>query len=200
MPSLAIQVTVRATKEGIGRGVGLNIQTVVDEVPNRDPLRQLRHPAKMVPVPVGRDEVIDLLQSGVRDRRHDATHIAVGARASVARVDQQRLARRRNEKRRVATFHVDQIDIRRASPVGDCADTDVTATATTTKIQANSLMTPSRSFKACRLTPFVRVTYRTGTRPVSSWKPILDDDRSFWPVSRRETACKRLGPCNVLHM
>ena len=76
-----------------------------------DPPGQLAHPTVVVAVVVGRDQIIDLLQSGLFDRSHDPANIPVGVRPAVAGVDQQRLACRRDEEGRVASLYVDQIDL-----------------------------------------------------------------------------------------
>ena len=78
---------------------------------DRDLRRELRQPAEVVAVPVRDDQVIDLLQVRVFDRRHDAAGVAHGARRHVARIHEQRFAGRRDEKRRVAAFDVDYIDV-----------------------------------------------------------------------------------------
>ena len=55
--------------------------------------------------------MIDLLDAGALQRLDDAAEIAV---AGVAGVDQQRLARRPDEERRLATLGVDVIDVQRS--------------------------------------------------------------------------------------
>ena len=59
-----------------------------------------------------RDQVIDLLHSGVFHRVHDAPRVARGGHgADIAGIHQQRFMRRRNEQYGVAPFDVDHVDI-----------------------------------------------------------------------------------------
>ena len=55
--------------------------------------------------------MIDLRETGVLDRGHDAIAVALGSRAAVTRINQHRLTGRRHEERGVATLHVDDIDV-----------------------------------------------------------------------------------------
>ncbi len=85
---------------------------MVDVIADRDALRQFRHAAEMVAMPVRGDQIVDLGQTGVAGRRHDALGVAhrrVGRH--IAGIDQHRLARGRNEQRRLAAFDVDHINI-----------------------------------------------------------------------------------------
>ena len=59
-------------------------------------------PAVVVPVPVGRQQVVDALEAGVLGRRHDAADVAVGVGAAVAGVHQHGFAGGRDEERRAA--------------------------------------------------------------------------------------------------
>ena len=72
---------------------------------------ELGHRAEVIAVPVRRDQVVDLREAGILDGGHDALGVARRGRAAVARVDQQRLAGRRDEQRRVAAFDVDDVDV-----------------------------------------------------------------------------------------
>jgi hypothetical protein len=65
----------------------------------------------MIAMPVRRDEVIDLFQSRVPDRRSDAFPVPLGALAQIAGIDEHRLARRRNDERRLAAFDVDGVNL-----------------------------------------------------------------------------------------
>ena len=67
---------------------------MIDEVPDRNTGREFPHAAKMIAVPVGRDQVIDLVETGVSDRSHDATDIPSGSGAPISRIHEQRLAGR----------------------------------------------------------------------------------------------------------
>ena len=57
--------------------------------------------------------MIDLREAGVFRGVEDSSRIADGAHAAVARVDEERLTRRRYEQRRVTAFDVDDIDVQR---------------------------------------------------------------------------------------
>ena len=78
--------------------------------PKRQHLRDLRAAAEMIPVEVRQQHVIDPGQPRRLRRRHDARRIPP---ARIARVDQHRLARRRDQQRRTAAFRIDPIHIKR---------------------------------------------------------------------------------------
>ena len=75
----AVQLAVGPVEERVGPLVVLDTRTVIDEVPDRDPRGQLAHAAVVVTVVVGRDQMVDLGQSGILDRRHDAAHVLAQA-------------------------------------------------------------------------------------------------------------------------
>ena len=77
----------------------------------RHALGQSRHPAEVIAVIVRRDQVVDLLQTRVADGRCNPIRVANGDGSAVPGVHQERLPRRRHEQRRVAPFHVDQVDV-----------------------------------------------------------------------------------------
>ena len=54
----------------------LDVRAVIDELADRNCGGQLGHAAEMIAVPMRGDQMIDLLQSGVLDRIHDAARIA----------------------------------------------------------------------------------------------------------------------------
>jgi hypothetical protein len=54
---------------------GLNVRPVVDELPDRDPVRHFDHAAEMITVPMRGDEMIDLGEMSILRRRHDALGI-----------------------------------------------------------------------------------------------------------------------------
>ena len=51
--------------ELVGRGVGLSVWAVVDEVSDWDPLGQLRQAAVVIAVPVRDDQIVDLGHAGI---------------------------------------------------------------------------------------------------------------------------------------
>ena len=69
--------------------------------------------AEVIAVPVRGDQVIDLREAGVLDRRHDALGVSRRRRAAIAGIDEHRLARRRHEQRGVAALDVDDVDVER---------------------------------------------------------------------------------------
>ena len=73
-------------------------------------LRELLQPADVIDVVVREHQIVDLLQPGVGDDRHDPIGVAV---AGIPGVDQQRLPRRRHEQRRLPAFGVDDVDVER---------------------------------------------------------------------------------------
>ena len=91
---------------------------MIDELANRNPAGQVLHGAKVIPVIVRRDEVIDLAQPGVAHRSHDAVAIPRGGRTAVASVDEQRLTGRGHEERGVSALDVDEIDRQRPLRLG----------------------------------------------------------------------------------
>ena len=92
----------------------LHRRAVIDEGANRHARRQRRDAADVIGVVVRHDEVVDPRQPGLLHRRRDAIGVAA-VEAGVARVDQQRLARRRDNQRRLAAFDVDEVDVERLS-------------------------------------------------------------------------------------
>ena len=89
---------------------------MVDVVADRDLGGELGHAAEMIAVPVGCDQVVDLGQAGVLDRRHDAGGVALGRLGGdVAGVHQHGLARGRHEEGGVPALDVDDIDVERGA-------------------------------------------------------------------------------------
>jgi hypothetical protein len=91
---------------------------VIDEVSDRDSRRKLRHRAEVIAVIVRGDQVIDSRELRVRGRGHDPRGVTRGGRAAVARVDQQRLAGRRDEQGGVAPFDIHHVDVQRPAGPG----------------------------------------------------------------------------------
>jgi len=67
--------------------------------------------------------MIDLLKFGILDRFHNAARVASSRSTCVAGIDEQRLSGRRNEERRIATIHIDDIYAQRAWGPRLCHDT-----------------------------------------------------------------------------
>lgn len=61
---------------------------MVDKFADADSLVKLRHPAKMIAVPMSGDQVIDLPKFGIVRRRHYATGIPRSSRPRISRIDQ----------------------------------------------------------------------------------------------------------------
>ena len=62
-------------------------------------------------MPMRDDQIVNLLEPGVLHCCHNATSIANRARAAIAGVDEQRLARRGYKQRRVTAFNVHEVDL-----------------------------------------------------------------------------------------
>ena len=99
----------------LGRGgLGLHGRPVVDVMADRDLGGDFGHAAEMIAVPMGCDQVVDLGQAGILDRRHDPRGVALGGvRGDVAGVHQHGLARGRDKQRGVSALDVDDIDVER---------------------------------------------------------------------------------------
>jgi len=85
---------------------------MVNERPYRHPPSQLRHSAVVIPMKMGHQQKVDLFQAGFTHRGEDAQRIPV-LKAGESRVNQQRLARRRDDKRGLPTLDIDEIDVER---------------------------------------------------------------------------------------
>jgi hypothetical protein len=86
---------------------------VVDEVLDRNPGRECRHAAEVIAMPVCRDEVVDLGQPGVRDRRHDPVSVPGRRHSGIAGVDQDRGAGGCDKQCRVAPLDIHDVDVER---------------------------------------------------------------------------------------
>jgi len=82
---------------------------LVDEVPDGDPLRNLQDRTEMVGMKVRRDEIVDLLEPGVRARPQYPVGVAM-LRPERPGVDQDGFARRRDDQCRAAAEHIEKID------------------------------------------------------------------------------------------
>ena len=85
---------------------------MVEPGPDRDPLGELRGAAHMVGVEVGDDHVVECGHAGVSRRRRDSVGIAP-VEAGPSGVDQQGIAGRPDEERRLAPLDVDHVDLQR---------------------------------------------------------------------------------------
>ena len=110
---LAVKPRIDLLDKIIGCLSRLNVRTVVNELANRNAAREFFHASEVIAVPVSRDEVIDLFDTGIFDCGHDAVSVTRGSSAAVSRIDEQGLTRRRNEQRGVSTFHIHQVDVQR---------------------------------------------------------------------------------------
>src|SRR3989442_11509901 len=97
----------------VGQRAGLNVGPVIDELANGNFRSKLRHSPEVVAMPVSRDQMIDSLKSGIFHGSDDTARIT-GSRSSagVAGIDEQRFTRRGDEKRRVAAFDIDDVDVK----------------------------------------------------------------------------------------
>jgi len=109
--AIPVQCAIRGAEKLSYSGIRLDAWPVVNEVPDRDLPSKLLHRAVMVSMPVGRDQMIDLSDTGVTHRAYDSTGIPGRSLAAVSSVDQKRLARRRHEQRRTSTFDINQVNL-----------------------------------------------------------------------------------------
>ena len=91
--------------------VGLLVRAVVDELLDRQALRELLHPAEMVAVPMRRDQMVDPGHARILGGRHNPVCVADGAGPRVAGVDENRLAGWRHVKDCVPTLDIDDVDL-----------------------------------------------------------------------------------------
>jgi hypothetical protein len=84
---------------------------VIDEVRDRDALRERAQPADVVLMIVRADQVVDPRHPRGREHRHDAVAVA---RAGIPGVDQHGLSRRRDVERRLSALGVGDVDVERA--------------------------------------------------------------------------------------
>ena len=98
---------------------------MIVEVCDRELLRELEQRAHIIAVVVRRPQVVDLRDASGPERIGDAPEITF---AGVAGIDQQRLAGRADEERRLPTLGIDVMD--RQRPVGPCAAAPRTAATT----------------------------------------------------------------------
>jgi hypothetical protein len=87
---------------------------VVYEFANRNPGGDFGHPSKMIAVPVCGDQMIDLAQTCILCGIRDAARIAACCPARIPRIDEDRLAGRRDKQGCVSTLDVDDVDVQSA--------------------------------------------------------------------------------------
>jgi hypothetical protein len=106
---------------GLERGVAAlllrgQVERVLEEDPDRDPVRDLGRAAEVVRVEVSDHEVVDLPQAGHLGRHpQDPPRVAAfrprGGRARAAGVDEHGLAGGRDDEGGGAALHVDPVDV-----------------------------------------------------------------------------------------
>src|SRR5215510_16482341 len=103
---LAVKLWIRVLQKGIGRGSRLSVCPMVDELTNRDSLREFSHSSEVIAMPMRRYQMVNLLQLGILCGCNNAIGIARSGRAGIAGVNEKRLALRRHQERRISAFHV----------------------------------------------------------------------------------------------
>ena len=78
-----------------------------------NPRGELRETAVVVGVPVRDDEVIDPGKPGVARGLHDSRGVTDRSGPGISSVDQQRLAGRGDHERRIASFHIHDVNVQR---------------------------------------------------------------------------------------
>jgi hypothetical protein len=89
---------------------GFRRLAVVDEVRDRDALRQFLEPAHVIHVVVRGDGVVDLLHARIRQREHQPIGVAP---SRIAAVDEDGLAGWRDIQHRFAAFGIDDVNLER---------------------------------------------------------------------------------------
>ena len=111
MLCLRVKLWIGFLQKIVHRLCRLNVAAVVDEFFDRHAGCEFRHTTKVVAVPVGRDEVLDLLQAGILHRSHNASSVSHSRCSAIARINQNRLSGGSDEKCRIPAFDIDDIDI-----------------------------------------------------------------------------------------
>jgi len=96
---------------------------MIDEGPHLHLRRQLRCAANVIAMVVGDQRVVDLLHARGFCRRSDAIRVAP-TEPRKAGIDEERLARRRHDERRLPAFDVDEVDLQRLRSAECCAGHD----------------------------------------------------------------------------
>ena len=79
---LCVKLGIRLLQKVVGRLRRLNISSVVDEFFDRDARRQLGHSAKVIAVPVRRDQMVDAGEPGSPGSIHDPPGISGSGRTA----------------------------------------------------------------------------------------------------------------------
>ena len=123
MFAILVQCAIGGAEEFSYSGIRLDARPVVNEVPDRDLPSQLLHRAVMVSMPVGRDQVVDLSDTGVAHCAYDSTGISGRPLSAISRVDQKRLAVWRHKQRRTSTLDINQVNFKSLTTHFDRRDT-----------------------------------------------------------------------------
>src|SRR5262249_73558 len=103
---LVVKLRICVLQKGIGCGSRLSVWPVVDELTDRDSLRQFSHSAEVIAMPMRRYQMINLLQLGILCGCNDAIGIARSGGTGIAGVNEERLALRGHQEGRIPAFHV----------------------------------------------------------------------------------------------
>ena len=96
---------------GPGRVRGsFRVRAVVEKRTDLHLRGQLRHAPRVIGMVVGKDRIVDVVDAGRFGGGDDAVRVA-SVEIVPARVDQQRFALRIDDQRRLASFHVDEINL-----------------------------------------------------------------------------------------
>ena len=87
------------------------VRTVIDEGPDLDTVRELRDTANVVAVIVRDEHVVQLFEPGLMCRRDNAICIAAFV-AWPAGIDEKRLSGWAHDERGLATFYVNEINLK----------------------------------------------------------------------------------------
>src|SRR5437870_2719435 len=84
---------------------------MVDEFADADSFRKFGHSAKMIAVPMSRDQMIDLSKVRILRRGHDAICIPRSGSTGISGINEKGFALRRYHKRGVPTLHIDDVNV-----------------------------------------------------------------------------------------
>ena len=94
----------------VGARIAFRVSAVVHKVHDRDLFRELRDSSGVIRVVMREYEVVYLADAGLLGRRGDPLRVTA-IKSGPACVNQQRLARRGDQQRRLAALDVDEVDI-----------------------------------------------------------------------------------------
>src|SRR5262249_51162938 len=115
---LAVKLRIRVLQKGVGCGSRLSVCSMVDVLTDGNSHCQFSHSAEVITMPMRDNQMINLLKFGIAGGCNDAIGIARSGCAGVTRVNQERLALRGHQERRVPGLHVHDINVQRFS--GSC--------------------------------------------------------------------------------